>query len=243
MSTFVKILASVILSLLLTSCNFDLNQVNGNGNVVDKDLDIDGEFNAISVSNGWEVFVKKGAQPEVTASIDENLYEFLDVHLDGNTLEIEMKDNSNVGRATSRKIFVTYTEELDELKANSAGEINLEGVLKGEKINFDVSSAGSIMADLEVRHVHAEASSAAVLRLKGLSQTFEGSASSAAMVDAEQLKTETASADVSSAGSIKVFASKAIDAEASSGGQVSYWGNPKEVRDSESSGGAVNKKS
>ncbi|HEA29320.1 MAG TPA: DUF2807 domain-containing protein [Leeuwenhoekiella sp.] len=243
MTTCIKILATAMLTLLLTSCHFDFHQVDGNGHVVEKNLNINKNFNAITVSNGWEVILKKGTQPGVTASIDENLYEYLDVHVDGNTLEIEMKDNNNVGSATSRKIYVTYAQNLDKLKASSAGEITSEDVLMGEKILFDASSAGSITAKIEVRHVETEASSAADLNLSGLAQTFNGSASSAASIDAKNLKTEEATADVSSAGSITVFASKTLDAEASSGGSVNYWGEPKEVRDSESSGGSINKKS
>lgn len=48
----------------------------------------------------------------MTARIDENLYEYLDVKVEGNTLKVAMKDNYNVGKATSRKIIVTYSGTL-----------------------------------------------------------------------------------------------------------------------------------
>lgn len=242
MRTIIKILATTLLTLLLTSCNFEFHQVNGNGNVVEKTLDISENFNSIKASNGWEVSLKKGTQPGVIARIDENLYKYLDVHVNGNTLKVGMKDNYNVGRATSRKIIVTYSGDLEKLKASSAAEITAEGILEGENIEFDASSAGSITAKIEVRHVETDASSAADLNISGLAETFNASASSAANIDARNLKSEKATADVSSAGTIDVYASKTLDAEASSGGSVNYWGTPGEVRDSESSGGSVNKK-
>lgn len=243
MTTLIRILATTLLALLLSACHFEFHQVDGNGNVVEKELEIDQDFTEIAVKNGWEVTLKKGTEPRANAAIDENLYEYLDVHVDGKTLVVEMIDNYNVGTATSQKIEVIYTQNLEKLKASSAGEITTEDTLMGEDMLFDVSSAGRISAKIEVRNVSLDASSAGNIDLSGLAQTFDGEASSAANVDAQDLKTETATADVSSAGSIKIFASKKIEAEASSGGSVSYWGNPAEIRDSESSGGSVNKKS
>jgi len=243
MTTLIKILATTLLALLLSACHFDYNQVDGNGNVVEKELEIDQEFTEIAVKNGWEVTLTKGTQPRANAAIDENLYEYLDLHVDGKTLIVEMKDNYNVGKASSQKIEVIYNQNLEKLKASSAGEITTEEMLTGEKMMFDVSSAGRISTQIEVRHVTVDASSAGNVDLSGLAETFDGEASSAANVDAQGLKSETATADVSSAGTIRIFASKKIDAEASSGGSVSYWGNPAEIRDSESSGGSINKKS
>jgi hypothetical protein len=243
MTTLIKILATTFLALLLTSCNFEFHQVNGNGNVVEKNLNINEDFTTLKASNGWEVSLKKGTQPGVTARIDENLYEYLDVKVEGNTLKVAMKDNYNVGKATSRKIIVTYSGTLDKLKASSASEITAEGILESENMAFDASSAGSIIAKIEVRKVETDASSAGDLKLSGLAQTFNGSASSAATIDAKELKTEQATADVSSAGTIDLYASKTLDADASSGGSVNYWGAPREVRDSESSGGSINRKS
>lgn len=243
MINLIKSLLVLSLSLLLGSCHFSMNQVDGNGNVTERDLAINGDFNEIKASNGWDVQLKKGTTPGVRAKIDENLYEYLDVHIDGNRLEIEMKDNYNLGNTSSRMIYVTYTNPIERIKASSAASINSEDVIEGEHIDLDVSSAGSISVELAVREVTADASSAGDLQIKGIAESFTGEASSAASIEAQNLKTEHSELDASSAGSIEIFASKSINAEASSGGSVDYWGNPKETRDSESSGGSVDRKS
>ena len=55
------------------------------------------------------------------------------------------------------------------------------------------------------------------------------------------LESEEARIDVSSAGDARVFVTKEIDADASSGGSVFYRGNPDKVYIDASSGGKVRK--
>ena len=53
MTTLTKITVALLFSLLLTSCNFDVNfgtGVRGNGNVSTVERTLDGEFNHIAVS-------------------------------------------------------------------------------------------------------------------------------------------------------------------------------------------------
>ena len=125
MTTLIKIFIGAVTAFMMMSCNFslDMGQINGNGNVVTKDLNMSKEFSKIHSSNGWDIILEKGSTPAVTAEMDENLLEYLDVHYEGNTLRIETTDNSNIGNATSRKIHVTYAQPLESIKASSASNI------------------------------------------------------------------------------------------------------------------------
>ena len=245
MTTIIKVTIGLLVSLLLTSCNFQFNQkdVSGSGNVEDRNLSISDNFDGIKASNGWEVILKKGTENSVTASLDANLYDYLDVHVEGSRLIIETLENAHITNASSKKIIVTFSENLQDLKASSAAVINAESVLEGERISLDVSSAGTINTEVAVRSIDTDASSAGTINLKGITQRFEGDASSAGNINAKNLKSEDAQTDASSAGHISIYASKSIHADASSAGNIEYWGDPKEVNAPEStSGGSVVKK-
>ncbi|MGO4913780.1 head GIN domain-containing protein [Leeuwenhoekiella sp. W20_SRS_FM14] len=243
MTTLIKLIIGSLIALVMTSCNFnfDMGQVNGTGNVVTKDLNLSQEFSKIHSSNGWDVVLEKGTTPSVVAEMDENLLEYLDVHFEGNTLRIETTDNSNIGNATSRKIHVTYTQPIEEIKASSASNITATEALTGDRISFDLSSAATVKLPIEIREIVAEASSAATLDLEGEAQTVRFDASSAATINAKDLKSEFCDAEASSAGSIRVYASKEIASKASSAGDIDYWGSPKKVAVIESSGGNISK--
>ena len=245
MTTIIRITLILFLSLFLGACHFDFNnrEISGNGNVEDRDLNISGSFDAVRASEGWEVILKKGNENSVSASLDSNLYEHLDVHIDGSRLKIDTEDDTQIGRATSKKIYVTFSDHLSELKASSAATITSESTLEGERLSLDVSSAGTINTEVAVRSVDTDASSAGTINVKGITERFAGDASSAGKINASGLKSENAKADVSSAGYVGIFASKSIHADASSAGNVEYWGNPESVNAQESSsGGSINKK-
>ncbi len=244
MNTFIRFTLILFLSLFLASCVFDFhhNEVSGNGNIEDRNLNITENINAIKASRGWEVIIKKGAETSVTARLDSNLYEYLDVHVDGSTLKIDTNDNAQITDASSKKIYVTFTENLNELKASSASSIKSESTLVGERINLDVSSAGTISTQVNIRSVTTGASSAGNITLKGIAERFEADASSAGRINASHLKSEDAEIDASSAGYVGIFASKSIHANASSAGNIEYWGNPNEVNaPRSSSGGSISK--
>ena len=244
MTTLIKLFVSGFAALMLTSCNFNIQmgQIEGNGNVVTQDLNLDQEFSRVHSSNGWDVILEKGTSPKVIAEGDENLLEYLDVHYEGSTLRIESTDNSNIGNATSRVIHVIYTQPLQAIKASSASNITATEMLTGDKINFDVSSAATVKLDVEIREITADASSAATLSLNGSAQKLNFDASSAATINAKDLKAEYCEAEASSAGSIRTYVSKEMNSKASSGGDIDYWGDPQEVAVAESSGGSISKK-
>ncbi|MCC4214641.1 head GIN domain-containing protein [Leeuwenhoekiella parthenopeia] len=243
MTTLIKIIVTALTAVFMTSCNFSLEmgQIEGTGNVKTKDLNMTQAFTKVHSSNGWDVVLQKGTSPSVSAELDENLFEYLDVHYEGNTLRIESTDNSNIGSATSRKVFVTYVDALESLKASSASTIISESTLTGSHIDLDVSSAGTIKIPVEIREINAEASSAGTLNLNGEAQSLKFEASSAGTINAKDLKAQVCNAQASSAGTIKVYVTKELESQASSGGDINYWGEPEKVAVSESSGGDVSK--
>jgi len=77
--------------------------------------------------------------------------------------------------------------------------------------------------------------------LEGKTSVLAAEASSAGDIDAYRLESESVRARANSAGSVKVTATKSLDARASSGGDVRYRGNPMKTNTDSSSGGTVKK--
>ncbi|WP_299680702.1 head GIN domain-containing protein [uncultured Dokdonia sp.] len=244
MTTLIKFIIGVLTSLLVTSCVFngDFGQVRGNGNVQTENFNITQDFDGVTAGNGWDVYLEKGSEVSVIVEADENLIELADIYVKGSTLKIYSENN--ISSATSKKVFVTYVGNLQSISANSGADIVTKEVLKGEDLSLNVSSGGSIKAEAIVRNIDTDVSSGGSIRLAGSSEKLDADVSSGGVINAKELRAKYANASASSGGNIDIRVTDKLRARASSGGDIDYWGNPKEVDKPKKnySGGSVDAK-
>lgn len=198
-------------------------------------------FKGIKVSQGIDVYLKKGDKEEarVEIGVDSKLT-LNDVLTDvsGSSLRVHLASGS--WKRVNVKVYVTYVT-LEKISASSAGNVFAEGIVKSKSLSVSASSAGSVEINIDASQVMADASSAGRIELEGKAKSLEVEASSAGDVDAYSLESEKVNAQASSAGSVKVTVSKEIEAHASSAGDVRYRGNPSRTNTGASSGGSVKK--
>ncbi len=198
-------------------------------------------FKGIKVSQGIDVYLRKGDKEEARIEIGQDSKLTLDdvlTDVSGTSLRVHLASGN--WKRVNVKVYVTYVS-LEKISASSAGNIFAEGVVKSESLTISASSAGSVEISIDANRVTVDASSAGRIELEGKSKSLEVEASSAGDVDAYSLESEKVNAQASSAGSVKVTVSKEIEAHASSAGDVRYRGNPARTNTGSSSGGSVKK--
>lgn len=226
---------SGIFLLFLNSCD----QVTGSGHIVTEKRTVD-NFNAISVSNSFDVEVKIGAATEVKVEADDNVIKYVVTTVSGNTLKIKMDGFHSTGNI-HLKVYIT-TPSLNDINASASADVKVIDPIKGAgKINFNVSSAASIDATVEAPEVEAEASSSGTITLRGKTKTYTAQASSAGGLKTGELLSENTDVSVSSGANADVFASVNLTADASSGGDITWHGEGN-VKQTISSGGSIEKK-
>jgi hypothetical protein len=197
-----------------------------------------GKFDEIQVSQGIDVFLKKGTKQSVKVeargiALDEVLTEVygdrLKIHLSGNRF-----------RSPSVKVYVTYVL-LESIAASSAATVIAEGAIKGERLDIDVSSAADVDLAVDVNELNVSASSSGDIEVSGKTKYLDATTSSAGGVDANDLEAQIVRVRASSGSGSKVYATSEIDAHASSGASIRYRGNPAKSRTDSSSGGSVRK--
>ena len=109
------------------------------------------------------------------------------------------------------------------------------------KCQFEASSAARIEARIDAQSCTADASSAAGITLKGLTEYFESGSSSAGKVNASELTAQRADVTVSSGSKTSVNCTESLKASASSGAGIRYTGDC-QVEASKSSGGSIRRK-
>jgi hypothetical protein len=193
-------------------------------------------FSKMRVGEGIKVELKKGTSEKAIIEVRGLDVDDVVTEIRGGSLNIYLDGNWH--RNIDVSIELTY-KSLNSITISSAGNVRTNEAIESDDLYISASSAGG--GDIEVKVKELEASSAGTLDVYGSTIELEAAASSAGSIDAYDLKAEEVVVRASSAGSIKVQATKLIDARASSGGSIRYRGNPSKEYTNSSSGGSVRK--
>ena len=239
-STTKKLLALLFVSVLMSSCNVNMfNRVNGNSNVVTADRSTSQKFTKIKVSTGLDLYLSQGTKNKVTLEADENLHDIIITEVNDGVLKIYSE--KNIWQAKARKVYVTV-KNLEGLTATSGSDVYTEDVLKVETIKVSATSGADIRIALDADTVETSATSGSDIRISGTANNHTSRANSGASIEAYKLISKNATVNVSSGADINIYASESINAKASSGGDIDFKGNPREINKKSSSGGSVSAK-
>lgn len=202
------------------------------------------EFHGISVSSGIDLYLTQKNVEEVIVEADSDELDKIITKVEGGILKIYIKEKSwfNLNwNKVPRKVHVSF-KTLDKLDASAGSDVVSQSVLNLEKLDLDASSGSDIKLELNASEISAESSSGSDITLKGKANFMQANSSSGSDIDAAEFQTKKCVASVSSGADIRVNVTEQLDANASSGGDISYTGNPEKKDINESSGGDVHGK-
>ncbi len=234
MKILIKLSAVLLLLITTTSCFFD--GVKGNRNVITQQRNISSNFDAIDVSQGIDVYLTIDDDVSLSLEADENLHELILTEVKDGVLHIYAE--KNIWSAKSRKVFVT-AKSINEIVATSGAEVRSENTIEAEDFKIRVTSGADVRLELNVTDLSCSTTSGADARLKGKAENFTAKSTSGSTIKAQDLETETCTAKVTSGADVYVNVTNSLNAKATSGGDIRYVGNPKNVQENSSSSGSI----
>lgn len=176
-------------------------------------------FDAVSATALMDVVLKQGPY---SVKVEEPHGKFDDLKLEvhGSTLVVTRQNND--GRRKDEAPTYTVVVTAPSIKRI---EVSSASTLDGRKLSFK---------DLDI-----ELSSASTISLSGSCGALKLNISSGAKFEGDDLKCQTARVDASSGASARAFASHDAQADASTGGQVTFYGKPGDLKKNTSTGGTV----
>ncbi len=202
------------------------------------------KFNKVEVSAGIDLFISMGNRQEVKVVADEDIIDDVKTEVRNGTLQVTM-DNSgffnffNWGKGSKPKqVFVTVTE-LRGIVVSSGADVKSENTLKGDQLELDASSGSDMEVEVIFRDISLQASSGSDVKIRGRAKTFRAHASSGSDINGRQLEVAVGHVKASSGSDISLTVTDELAARASSGGDVTYYGNPELKEIETSSGGDV----
>jgi len=234
MKNIAKLSAIVLLLAMTTSCFFD--GVKGNRNVITEHRKISSDFDAIDVSQGIDVYLTIGDKVSLSLEADENLHDIILTEVEDGTLHIYT--DKNIWSAKARKVYLT-ARSITEISATSGADVRSENTIIAEDFKIRATSGSDVRLQLKVDNLTCNTTSGADARLKGKATSFNAKSTSGSEIKAQDLETETCSAKVTSGANISLNVTGSLNANASSGGDIRYVGNPTKVQENSSSSGSI----
>ena len=242
MATLTKLIVSIILALLLLSCEFNANWGTGrkgDGNVIAHNVSITSDFNEIHASRGLDVYLTQSNVNSVTIEADSNLHEIITVEVVDNVLKITTEES--IGSASSKKVLVNFNT-LSRIVATSGSDVFSTDTISLNELDIDTNSGSDVEIDINTEKVTCSASSGSDIDIQGNTNYLMASASSGSDIDAGDLLAEISTVKATSGASISVNTTKELIAKANSGGDVVYYGNPSKLDTSEGVSGGISKR-
>jgi hypothetical protein len=176
-------------------------------------------FTAVNLSGAYEVEIVAQKEQSLEIEGDDNLLPLIKTEVNGGVLEIFNEKSFSTKHPIRVRISVP---KLDGISSSGASEIVASGV-KGDEFNIDTSGASSV-------------------KVAGETTKFGLEMSGAGEVDAKDLRARIVSVDSSGAASAEVYASEELRVDASGAGNVTYYGDPKNVSEDVSGAASISKR-
>ena len=241
MNTLAKLIISSILAMLMLSCNFDLNfdtGIVGNGEVMTEERNLNAEFTAIEASRGLDVYITQSGNYGLSVEADENLHDIIVTEVENGILKITTTDN--IRSSKSQKVMVNASI-LDFIKATSGSDVYSEGIIKGSQLKLEASSGADLDVEVHTEDLTCSSSSGSDINVRGKTTKLNAKASSGSDINAKNLMAEYSKVEANSGADITVHSSRELTANANSGGDVRYYGNPEKVNKSDGVSGSIRK--
>lgn len=200
-------------------------------------------FNKLSASAGIDVYLIKSDSLYSEVSADQNLIDKVVTNVSNGKLTISYKNDfttilkNMLGKTTVR----VYTPDINifVIEANSEADLTIGDGFIGESIQIDATSAADVAGSCNYNNVVIVATSGADIDISGECTKVVIDSSSGADVDTSELYCVDAEVSATSGADVSIRISRELNATASSGGNIVYYGNPHVTTKNSSSGGSV----
>jgi hypothetical protein len=188
--------------LFFTSCG--TTTIKGSGNIVTESRSVSG-YTALSFSCAGDLNITQGDTESLSITTDDNLMEYIETSVQGDTLLIEVSDGVSLDPSEGIDFDISVID-LNNIAFSGAGSIEADS-LNVAASTFDIKVSG-----------------VAECTIAGQVEEQNISASGTLTYDAADFQCFTATVDISGVGDVTVWVSDTLDVVISGVGDVRYYG-------------------
>jgi hypothetical protein len=228
----------VALSFSFSSCLFLGPSVKGDGDVKEETRIVE-DFHGVRVTSGMNVHLVQGDQVRVLVIADKNLHKVIETRVEDGILEIRAQ--ANIWKAREKKVIIT-SPDIRVITGTAGSNIYTDNQLKPGQLRIKGSAGSNLHINANSQNIDISASSGSNVYMEGTAGKIIINVSSGANIKANDIKSGKGDISASSGGNVWITVEKELTADASSGGNIFYYGTPDSITTSSSSGGNIIKK-
>ncbi len=194
------------------------NGVEGNGIDKSEKRNVP-KFSSVEVDGAFNVYIECQKKQSIEIRGDSNILPQIITRVKGNTLQIT--SNRTICPKKILEVKVS-AENIDRVSISGAVDLSISGV-NNNNLEFEINGAGDLKASGKTKNMKIDVSGSGDIKAK-------------------ELKAENVDVAVNGAGNAVVNASQKLKAEINGAGDITYYGNPREVIKNVSGAGDIIKR-
>lgn len=229
----ILVAALILFGITESTAQFKNTRVKGDGNITTKTVSTS-NYSGVKVVGSMDVHLEKGTEGNISVTTDSNIHEYVEIEVDGNSLEIRIKKNTSVN--TKHGIHVTVPfQEISEILLVGSGDIDTKNTISGNELELSIVGSGDIKLDVDVSEIDAKITGSGDMILSGKTGDLEVKISGSGDFEGKMLSAKNADTFISGSGDAEVNVKNNLKARVNGSGDIRYTGNPA-TRDTKVSG-------
>ena len=197
---------------------------------------VSGNFNAIKVSGGINLYLSQSADEAVAVSAGEERFkDGIKTVIEDGTLKIYYSGDKNWSKKDRKlRVYVSF-KNLEKINASGACDVVVSGTMAVSSLDMQLSGACDFKGKITVDKLKLDLSGASDVKISGTANTVDIESSGASDVKGYDLVTDYCNAKASGASDINITVNKELTANASGASEIYFKGSGL-IRDMHSSG-------
>ncbi len=195
----------------------------------------------VYVSSGIDLYVTQAGKSSLEIEANKDVMGKIITEIKGHELRIYTSNHFRWKRTTTPKVHLTLNQ-IEKIVCTAGADVYTKNAIKTDSLELIVKSGADMYATVDTKLLKITSSSGSDIKVKGKTVSLIASAGSGSDIIAEDLAAKYVKVSTSSGSDAKVYALESIDAHASSGSDIIFFGDPINKSVKKSSGGDVTQK-
>ena len=178
-------------------------------------------FTALSQELSARVTLEEGESHQVRIHTYENLFEHIEVVVDGGRLRIRTDQKL---RADPAIAVTVVAPRIESVSIVGSAKVGGSATLRGDTVTARISGSGRIELPVAATEADIAISGSGRIHLTGAADTVRARISGSGNIRTDEIQARDAVADISGSGGVQVYASRTLRARVSGSGRITFDG-------------------
>jgi hypothetical protein len=198
------------------------------------------DFTSIRAAGNYKVILKKGDVNKAEIVNDDEDVDDDNILLEVVRDELRVRLKADTYKERDIEIVITY-KTLNLITAKKGCRVTFDQTIEKNRMEFEAESGGKIKAEVKTKKVIASISAGGSIHLNGTTDEAEYNVSAGGTIGAVSLAADKVIATVKAGGEIICSVENDLSIKITSGGNVSYFGEPGAYEQNITLGGKIKK--